>query len=260
MRQRDLPREVVGQREAAAALHDAERVGLQPAIDAHLAAYDAVIDDLVSTHRSIADTTDLDIADDTRWAAMWLLSGRCLAIARVLIHDMRGGFASEAIGSVRALHEANQLLMALSFRKEDADLKKWLAGEWVRPKTARQVIGRIQQWIEEQARESGIEPEPGDLVELGRDLYDNLSQIAHHCRDGLRDSFSPTLRNFAYGPHPSAGIRASYVNYVGEQLEETLLMVGDSFASLLGRWYYAKKVKPLQQQLKAVRERFPLPD
>lgn len=87
---------------------------LQVRIDAHLNAYDGVIDALITTHKAIADRTDLEIGADTRWSAMWELAGRCLAVSRVVLHDLRGGFASEADGSLRGCRSH-----AASFRAFD---------------------------------------------------------------------------------------------------------------------------------------------
>jgi hypothetical protein len=50
-----------------------------------------------------------------------------------LLPDLRGGFASEAIGTLRSLHEAAQLLSTLSFHEEQDVLRRRLAGEYVRP-------------------------------------------------------------------------------------------------------------------------------
>jgi hypothetical protein len=56
-----------------------------------------------------------------------------------LPHGLRGGFASEAIGTLRSLHEAAQRLSTLSFHEEQDVLRRRLAGEYVRPT---RVLGR----------------------------------------------------------------------------------------------------------------------
>ena len=260
LRAADLSSDVIRKREIADAMHAAAEVHWQPRIDAHIAVYSGVVADLVEQHRDIADKTNLGIRDFTRWSAMWELSGRCLAISRVLLHDLRGGFCSEADGSLRALHEAVQLLDALSFHLEDDDLRRWLAGEWVRPADARAVQGRKSEFADERMREAGIEPHPGDIAELGKQIYSLMSSSSHHEREGFPESISIELRRFAYGPHPDAERRAGYLAYAGQLLEEVVLVVGSAFRDIIGGDYYVDVVRPLQERLERVREEYPLTD
>jgi len=255
---RDLPDAVQAARRGADELTARLDAAIQPRIDAHLSIYEEAVERLISTHRALVDQTDLEIGAATRWAAIWELSGRCLAISKVLIHDLRGGFASEAIGTVRALHEANQLLGALTFHEEEEAVRRWLAGDYVTPQQARTILGSKQALALERMREAGIEPVGGDVVELGREIYGFMSESAHHRRGGFRDSISPDLRRFVFGPHPDARIRATYVEYAGHLLEEVVMVVGDAFADFLGRDYYTNTVTPLIQSLERVREQMPL--
>jgi hypothetical protein len=255
---RDLPPEIVELR-VRARLEQAELdMRLQPLIDAHIEVYEGVVAALVTTHREIGDRTDLDLSSDTRWAAMWLLSGRCLAISHVVLHDLRGGFASEAVGSMRALHEATQLLSAISFHEEEEAVRRWLAGEWIRPRETREIQGRQQTLADERMRDMGIEPEGGDVVQLGSDLYSLLSEGAHHQRGGFPESVAVSIRDFAYGPHPDARVRASHVEYAGHLLEEVVIVVGDAFADILGREYFVQVVRPLQDRMAQVRVDAPI--
>jgi hypothetical protein len=128
--------------DAQAAHYDAE---LQPRIDRHIAVYQEAVDVLIAAHRALADDTDIELGAATRWAATWEMSGRCLAISNVLLHDLRGGFASEGIGTLRALHEASQLLSALAFHLEEDVVRRWLAGDYIRPREARDVQHRKQE-------------------------------------------------------------------------------------------------------------------
>jgi hypothetical protein len=255
---RPLPAEVTALRhldDAQAAHLDAE---LQPSISRHIAVYQAAVDALIAVHRTLADDTDIELGANTRWAAVWEMSGRCLAISNVLLHDLRGGFASEAIGTLRALHEASQLLSALSFHEEEDVVRRWLVGEYVRPREARDVQRRKQELALEQMTEAGVEPEGGDIVDLGRQIYSLLSEGSHHQRSVMAESMAPALRRFAYGPHPDARNRASQVDYAGELLEEVIIVVGDSLADILGREFYVQEVRPLQEALARVREEAPL--
>ena len=260
IRSRELPAEVVAKRleaDAEAAILD----GLaQPSIDRHIETYQAAVDALIGMHRSLADDTDIEIGADTRWAAIWEMSGRCLAVSNVLLHDLRGGFASESIGTVRALHEATQLLSALAFHEEEDATRRWLAGEWIRPREAREVQGRKQALADERMQEAGVEPVGGDVAQLGRDIYKILSEGSHHQRAAMGESIAPALRRFAYGPHPSVHTRASYVEFAGHLLEEVVLVVGDAFADIRGRDFYVEQVRPLIDAMNRARAEAPLSD
>jgi hypothetical protein len=258
--QQALPAGVAANRAAA----DAEAALLnplaQPSIDRHIAIYQAAVDALVAVHRSIADGTDIEMRGYTRWSATWEMAGRCLAIGNVLLHDLRGGFASEAIGTLRALHEAAQLLSALAFHEEEEVLRRWLEGEYIPPRTARAVQGRKQALALERMQEAGIEPVGGDVVELGRQVYEVLSIGSHHRRAAMEESVAPVLRRFAYGPHPSVHVRAANVEFAGHALEEVVIIVGDSFADILGGDFYLEQVRPLIDAMNAVRAEAPLSD
>lgn len=255
-----LPADVAALREIANAQAEHFDAELQPRIDTHIAVYQETVNALIVVHRALADETDIELGADTRWAAIWEMSGRCLAISNVLLHDLRGGFASEGIGSLRALHEASQLLSALSFHEEEEVVRRWLAGEFIRPREARDVQRRKQALALQRMAEAGVEPEGGDVAELGRDIYSTLSEGSHHQRSVMAESMAPALRRFAYGPHPDARNRASQVDYAGELLEEVIIIVGDAFADILGRDFYVQQVRPLQEALAQVREEAPLSD
>ena len=251
---RDLPDQTLYLRELAAIQLGENADEIQERIDAHLRVYTGVIDSLVRTHEEIADRSDIDLEAETRWVVLWELGGRCLSVARVLLHDLRGGFASEAVGTLRGLHEAIQLLAALAFHLEEDAARRWLAGEWIRPKEARRIQGRKQAFAAERMAEAGIEPEGGDLVELGQEIYGPLSESAHHRRGGFRESVSAPLRKFAYGPHPDPTTRAAWVDYAGELLEEVVIVVGDAFNDIVAGDYMQEYVGPLKARLADVRK------
>lgn len=49
------------------------------------------------SHQQIADRTDVDLAGETRWAAMWQMAGRCIGYARaLLVLAHHAGFGDEA--------------------------------------------------------------------------------------------------------------------------------------------------------------------
>lgn len=259
--ERDLPADVLALREQAVREHEVFDDHLQVRIDAHLNAYDGVIDALITTHKAIADRTDLEIGADTRWSAMWELAGRCLAVSRVVLNDLRGGFASEADGSLRGLHEVTQLLVALSIAGEEEDaLRRWLADEYIKPATVRKILDRHQQRARAAAAAAGDEEEVGDVGVLSLDIYQRLSKSAHHRRRGFPESVAPALREFTYGPHPNAPIRADHVVFAGLLLEEVVIVVGGAFSRILGpgQGFLEAIVPPLIAAITLARQLFPL--
>jgi hypothetical protein len=276
----ELPAEVAELRVQVAAEHADLDEALQQLIDAHIAVYAEEIERVIAAHKAVADETDLEIRAATRWSAIWELSGRCLAISRVVIHDLRGGFASEAIGSLRALFEAMYLVAAIVFGpgeegqaaeacEEDAQgretanedvLPKWLAGEWVRPKTAREAVARKEKLAKERMREARVPFEGRGVATVGAELYDLLSQPAHHRREGFRETVSVELREFTYGPHPNAEVRARHVEFAGHLLETALLVVIDGLADIIGRDYAREAAPAMQARLEQVRRDAPLPE
>lgn len=259
---RELPPEVAALRERVAVEHQALDAALQPLIDAHIAAYAEAVETVLETHKRVADRTGIDIRADTRWSAIWELSGRCLAICRVVLHDLRGGFSSEAVGTMRALYEATILLGAIAFHEEEDALRRWLADEndaWVRPRQARAVMERKEALARERMQAAGVNPEGKGLTEIGGEIYDLLSRPAHHRRGGFPETVSADLREFTYGPHPNAEVRATHVTYAGELLETALLVVIDSIADVIGRDYVRDALPRMQGALERVRQESPLP-
>jgi hypothetical protein len=261
VRARALPDEVVQLRQEVAEEHKGLDALLQPSIDVHIAAYSVAVDEVIAAHRVIAEETDIAIRANTRWSAIWELSGRCLAVCRVVLHDLRGGFTSEAVGSLRALYEASVLLGAVAFHGDEDAVRRWLEDDvsWVRPQHARSVMQQKEELAHERMRAQGIEPEGQGLTELGGEIYDLLSRPAHHRRGGFPETTAPELREFVYGPHPNAEVRARHVSYAGELIETALIVVIDSLGDILGRDYAHDALPRMQQGLEAVRNRFPLP-
>jgi hypothetical protein len=255
-----LSAEVADLREQVAAEHRILDSALQGRISAHLEGFAAEVDRLVEVHRRIAEETDIALRAETRWSAIWELSGRCLAICRVVLHDLRGGFTSEAVGSLRSLWEASILLAAVAYHAEEELLRRWLADEWVRPGQAREAVARKEALAQERMRKAGIEPEGRGVAELGGEIYDLLSRPAHHRRQGFPETIAVDLREFTYGPHPNAEVRARYVDYASELIETALIIVIDALAEVIGRGFARDALGPMQDRLNQIRETFPLSD
>jgi hypothetical protein len=259
---RDLPPEVAELREAKAAQEKEQDEHWEPHIQAHIAALADEVDAVIEAHRHLADLTDLDFDADTGWSAIWLLSGRCLAICRVVLHDLRGGFASEAVGTLRSLWEAAMLLAALASSTEDELLRRWLVDDdkgWVRPKEARDAVVRKEARAWTRMEEEGVELPDESVEEAGRDIYDLLSRPAHHRRSGFPESRQVDLRVFAYGPHPSAEVRARQLSYASQFIEVALMVVIGGLNQLYGGGYTEDALTPMMERLETVREQHPLP-
>jgi hypothetical protein len=256
---RELPHEVAVLRAQVAEEHRLLDAALQPNIDARIEVHAQEVERVIDVHRQIAERTDLEIRADTRWSAIWELSGRCLAICRVVLHDLRGGFTSEAIGSLRTLFEAMELLGAVTFHEDDDLLRRWLADEWIRPRDARLAVGRKEALARERMKEAGVEPPEVGAVEAGGDIYDLLSRPGHNRRGGSPETISLELREFVYGPHPNAERRALHLAYAEQLIETALLIVIDSLSDIVGREYARNALPAMKERLDRAREQFPLP-
>jgi hypothetical protein len=226
-----LPDEVAALREANSQADARLLDVLQPRIEGHLLACQQAIATLIEHHRHVVEGTDLDLDAETRPVAIWELAGRCLALSNALLDQLRLGYTAETVGTMRLLHEAANLLSVATNEESGWLTRRWLSGRHVEQRRARQAIGEAQERVVAAAREQGVEIE-GDLEELTRQVYGVLSIGGHNDRPGFNDSISRPGRLFVYGPHPSPVIRAEYVSYASELIEQVVLEVGDG-ASLI---------------------------
>lgn len=247
---------------------------LQPRIDAHIQSYSLALDKVDDAHRAIADHTDLDLSGDTRQAAAWIVSGRCIAYARAVVTLVGAGFGAESAVEMRAMHEATRLLGALADHEEPDLLRRWLrdAGkQWVRPWETRAAQERLHDRIRasmeaarDEARATGDSTRVGEIeaalaagqmaegetiTSAALQIYDVLSRVAHTRRSGSSDSLSVGLRTMATGPHPDPAIRASYVDYAGRIIEEMLLTVGEVLDRFYPEGWFMENVNPLIDDL-----------
>ncbi len=252
---RDLPIEVQALRDLAVDEFRKRDRELQPHIDAHINAYEAAVQRLIAGHANIASQVDFALGGETRWSGIWELSGRCLSECRLLVHALRGGFALEAASNVRAVHDAMYLLRAVSC--EDKTARKWLAGEYIRPKAARAVIADKQGSGRKRMKEAGLTP-AGDVTTSGAWLYDHFSQAAQHRRASVAVSVSVPRRAFDYGPHPDADVRAEQVLHIGHLIETALIVVTDTLADIVGRDDLAEVLAEQKEEFERVRLTHPL--
>jgi hypothetical protein len=255
-----LPDEVVRLREDAEEVDKRRLEVLHPRIDGHLHTYETITETLAKEHQRIAEAMDFGLGAETRWTAVWEMSGRCIALCNCAIAQLRAGFGAEVVPTLRAIHEAGQLLSVLAGPDEWDVLKKWLTDGYISAAKARAAEDRINKPVIAELKKLGIElhgnPEPKDL---GKQIYDVLSKPAHNMRIALRESLSVPLRRYSYGPHPDPTFRAVNVEYTGQLLEEITMRVGGALGiRFLGKEWYDGTVKPLVAALEAIRREMPL--
>jgi hypothetical protein len=235
----DLSREVIALRKQAESDYRQLAEILTPRIEGHPITYRHVLDVLVEAHRRIADTMDFGFGRATRWAAIWEMSGRTIGLCNALLAQLRSGLASEVVPTLRAIHEAAQLLTVLVGPGEERILRQWLNDTtYINTAKARSAVARIERPIIALMKKQGITIE-GDPTDLGAQIYDLQSKAAHNMRIGFAASVSLPLRTFSYGPHPDPRQRAIHVEYAGQVIEEVTLRVGSALATrFLGRTFY----------------------
>jgi hypothetical protein len=232
----------------------------EPRIAAPINVHAAAVDALESAHQQLADDLDFDLVGDSRPAALWQMSGRCIGLMRLMLDALAWGYCGEVQHLARELHEANRLLEAFADPHEAALLRKWLADEgndWVRPAEARAALARGEERLAESMRAQGSPP-LRKLTRLIRAMYAEQSQAAHHRRRWTQDEVLPDLRTMIRGRTNHWLRRAATTNAMLAVVEEGVQCVRDS----LGRFYagfYAEYVQPLIANIAAVRGTHPLP-
>jgi hypothetical protein len=280
--EQELLPHVESRRDDAARKAVLEARTISPRISAHLDGAEAALGVVAAAERYIAGRTDLDLAGDTRQVAVWLLVGRLVALARAAIALLRLGFCAEVVPILRVIHETARILHAVSDRDEAELLRRWLEDEkYIRPYEARKVEDRARlrqaptlQALIQQARETGahelaaqveaalealhVDADDDFLEGLSAPIYDRLSRVSHSRRSGMDDSASVKLREIVMGPHPSWQIRATYVAFAGEVIEEALIACGDGLSSAFWPGYFTKHLQPLISTLRELRDKRPL--
>ena len=249
--------DVLNAREQFAVANERNAEILRPLIDAHLTAYRASLDELTGAHRLVSDSTDLDLAGESRSAAIWLMAGRCLGQARGCLHLVADGFAHEVPALLRQLHESNQLLGALTAGSEDALLDKWLRGKYVPPRDALAATDRHQRLLREQMIRAGESP-PGATKKRVERMYGHLSEFTHNRRARVLDTVSAEQRLMPIGPHPDWSVRAAAVGDVGIFVTETVTVAGFGLSLLLGGEWFVQRFNPTFHALVELGRRAPI--
>lgn len=256
---------------------------LRPRIQEHLRVYRLALDVLDEARGAIGDRTDLEVQGDSRQAAVWIVSGRCIGHSRALLCLLESGFGYETAVQLRAVHEATRLAAAFSDEDESDLLRRWLSDEdmdWVRPTQTRAAQersrGRFRRKLKNAKKQAAAAGEvdraaaiedvlasnpltPGESVgSASAKIYDVLSRAAHIRHSGTTDAISVELRTMATGPHPNPHISASYVDYGGRIIEEVLLTIGEIISRFCGPGWFERTIKPSLDALANVRRSYPL--
>jgi hypothetical protein len=234
-----------------------ERV-LRPLIDAYLTAYDAVVDDLERAHGLVSDKSDLDLLGPSREAARWLMTGRCIGLARAGLDLVRLGYANEALPTIRSLHEANRLLSVFVLRGEDELVARWIDGRTISRGAVMHASQRQEEAIRVEMLRAGEKP-PLLTKSYFDGQYGRWSEFAHHRRKHVVDQVAGEPRIMAIGPHPDWRARAATVDHFGDVLGELISAGGTAFAKSLGPGFGASFQRTFQAVLD-LKYRIPLSD
>ena len=254
---RDLAANIRCNRALQAVKDEQDRTRFEDVIAAHARTREMALDTLAEAHQASADRWDFELTRDSRPAAMWQMRGRCIGIARAILHLLAHGYAAELPHLGRALHEAVRLLDALGDPDEDELLRKWLAGRYVSPTEVRKAEQRREERLAAAMTGEG-RPELPRTEALTRQIHKRLSQAAHHQRSAVQAEVAPLLRTM------TTGVVAWELR--GRDAPMLLLLVGeaiDSVGGALERFHgppwYAESIKPYKARFEALQQELPLP-
>jgi hypothetical protein len=255
---RRLPAYVERKRARQAATDTADRERYKTPIDAHLAAQRMALDGLEHAHQHLADGYDFDLVADTRPAAIWQMSGRCIGIARLVLDAVALGYTSEHLILIRSLHEADRILDVFCDPAESVLLERWLADErTIKPSESRKAEQRFEERLGEWMTDEGL-PELPRTEQPSRDLYSKYSEAAHHRRAYVQDLVSSPLRQMLRGPATTWERRAVAVGVAVAAVEEAVESVGGGLAFFHGAPWYQQNIKPYIESFAALRRARPL--
>lgn len=235
---------------------------MQPRVKGIIGTCRSLAHQLQEWHAAIADRTDLALTARSRASAIWLLSGRCLGLLKVLIVQAEAGIDNEAMIVGRAIHEANRILFAFMADPEDDELVRvWLDDEgkygYVKQGAARAVNDRFEEKMNTALVEQDL-PAIGTTKAGSEELYDRLSRAVHNRRSSCVNSVWVGGRSMAYGVAPNPLRRATTVEWTASVTVEVASSVGDALRAFLGEEFFGSKIAPLIGELEAVRKTLPL--
>ncbi len=251
---RKLPYSVRRDRERQAQTDQTLRRRFESACEAHILARREALDALERVHQELADEWDLDVVGDTRPAAIWQMSGRCIGIARLVLDALALGYTAEVMHLARALHEASRLSDALGDPDEPQLLRRWLADEYISPTDVRKAEERYEQRVSVAAEK----PQLGRTARLTRSIHKQHSEAAHHQRRWTQDAVSPVLRVMFRGPIDVWERRIGTMSAMLLVVDEGITSIGEALHRFYGGQWYGENVDPRLASFAALRAEQPL--
>src|SRR5436190_1081842 len=105
---------------------------IDAALDETLAFFKGTLDWLIHHHGTFATSTSHDLAAPERANAVWKLSGESISLAVVLVDMLGRGYTAQTWPTMRAIHEANRLLSAVTDVHEERICRRWLSSQEVK--------------------------------------------------------------------------------------------------------------------------------
>jgi hypothetical protein len=227
-------------------------------VEGHLRVQEQAVNTLIEAHQDIIDVYDaLDPQAKDQAAAAWLLAGRCLSLARSLTIMLRAGLTTDISPAARTPHEAGAALRVVAEGGDRTFLDKWLGDSYFSAKKLETAEHELETRIAAEMLKQGVRP-PGRTTGFSKQIYGTWSKIAHNRRTGVLESYSPDLRQMAYGAHPDPLMRAVWVGYGTQLMVEVVVSVGMALAKFLGPAFWAAKVEPAVNGLNLALTRLPL--
>lgn len=254
----DLPASVRAARDADKQANQGNEAIILPMIAAHLEAYRAAVDPLSALHANAAETTDLDLAGESRQAAAWAVSGRALGLLDAAVGLVEAGYATEVVPLLRSTHETLRLLEAVATHDDTAILRDWIAGHHIKHSRVLAAHDRWQKSTIEDMRREGVTP-PERTRSYFDELYASLSAWAHPTRKTITEQLiSVEARRMPVGTHPDVRVRASCVGFTGQLVREALMEVGWGLVPIFGPQAAVDYAQPIFYALSDLMERIPL--
>lgn len=209
------------------------------------------LDAISVAHQALADEYDFDLVGNTRAAATWQMTGRCIGLARAILDMLVLGYTSEAVHLGRALHEAARLLDAIGDPDEPQLLKRWLDGKRVSPSEVRKAEQRFEDRLATIMVSDGDRELPRTETPT-RKVYAELSEAAHHLRRWVQDAVAPELRTMARGQDTAWLRRAATTSVLLMMVGEGIDSTGGAVERFRGPPWFVENVKPYEASFAAL--------
>lgn len=217
----------------------------ETALASTLRFYRETLDWLAGYHADYGRVSTHDLAADDPRNAIWKLSGEAISQAVALVELLAQGFTGQTWPAMRAVHEADRLLVAVTDPNAARISRRWLVDQEVKQSEARKAEQRQAERLAEEMRSAGRQPIAEDVAQFSRQIYGGMSRAAHHRRSVVDESVDHQQRTFIYGSDPRPERRLAYALYAGALIHEVMLLVGDALSALWGPTFYQERLVPM---------------